>query len=186
MQGYDTTRKYNEHGEKVEIIEVVVHRAFDGSFGLEVNDKRRIVSISPGCPADFAGMKPYDLILTLDGEPLNGVLRCAFPASLTHPVVRVLRHARRPPCAGPLHAELLTQKETVTLKVERPEVCAPLALGVGTGCARKLCCCEGGSPASSHPVQKSCACAPVSPAAGGEPQADCRARDEAVPEAHSE
>lgn len=104
MQGYDTTRKYNVHGEKVEIIDVVVHRAFDGSFGLEVNDKSRIVSISPGCPADFAGMKPYDLILTLDGEPLNGTFQCALASSAARPIVRRLHRA--PPC----HAQALCMR----------------------------------------------------------------------------
>ena len=150
MQGYDTTRKYNVHGERVEIIDVVVHRAFDGSFGLEVNDKSRIVSISPGCPADFAGMKPYDLILTLDGEPLNGAFRCTLTSSSAHPIVRPLHRAPALPRAGPLHAELLAQKETVKLKVERPEVCAQPALGAGTGWARSAALWRE-SLATSHP-----------------------------------
>lgn len=153
MQGYDTTRRYNEHGERVEIIDIVVHRAFDGSFGLEVNDKSRIVSISPGCPADFAGMKPYDLILTLDGEPQNGACRCALRLPPAHPVVRALHHTLLPR-AGPLHAELLADKETVKLKVERPEVCVPPAIRVVTDCARRAAL-RRGSLASSHRPKKS-------------------------------
>ena len=37
MQGYDTVRTRNEFGELVEHMTVTVHRAHDGSFGLDLN-----------------------------------------------------------------------------------------------------------------------------------------------------
>ena len=97
MQGYDTVRTRNEFGELVEHMTVTVHRAHDGSFGLDLNEHNRITQITPGCPADFAGVKPYDLILRLQGELLTGE-HSSGPllagSSLTHSFCSAARQAR--------------------------------------------------------------------------------------------
>ncbi|MFW6354165.1 MAG: trypsin-like peptidase domain-containing protein [Verrucomicrobiota bacterium] len=84
-------------------------------FGLKANEGVLLESIDPGSPADAAGLRPGDILLRIDGEPVDG----RFPEQLPP----ILHRVAQSPVGATLSLELRRGDETreVAVATERLE-----------------------------------------------------------------